>query len=211
MMLLWRCIIVAVVIAVSLMRPDSAAAQNEARKNLLEGIDVNTPGPELFLRAYEVFSHPRCSNCHPRDDRPRWGARVHGMNVQRGQEQPKGDKHKKEGGYGSPGMPCSTCHQGQNGELQGSPPGAQDWRLAPVRMGWVGLTAADLCLQLKRLEQEDDETIEHIVNPDKLDALVAWAWHPGPGRERPPGDLNQLVQILTWWKTAGAGCPPSGK
>jgi hypothetical protein len=184
------------------------AAEDTTRRSLSEGVNENTPGPELFLRAYQVFSHPRCSNCHPRDDRPRWGERsehIHGMNVQRGVEQP-------HGGYGRPGMTCPTCHQQKNGELPGSPPGAIDWRLAPLRMGWVGLTAAELCKQFKDLAQHDgreeiDRVIEHIVDPQKLDALVKWAWDPGPGREVPPGDLEGLIQILTWWKKAGAGCP----
>ena len=92
-----------------------SAAQNLPRKDLTEGMSRDTPPAELFLRAYEVFSHPRCSNCHPGDDRPRWGARVHGMNVQRGLE--RGDPNA--GGYGRPGMTCETCHQEQNGDLPG--------------------------------------------------------------------------------------------
>jgi hypothetical protein len=201
--------------AVSLVAAPGGA-QNVRRNDLRQGVSESTPAPELFLRAYEVFSHPRCSNCHPRDDRPRWGERserLHGMNVQRGIDQPPGNKDRPEGGYGRTELTCRTCHQQKNGDLPGSAPGAPThWRLAPLRMGWVGLTAAELCQQFKELAQhngreEIDRVIEHIVDPQKLDALVKWAWDPGPGRERPPGDLEQLVQILTWWKKAGAGCP----
>lgn len=67
----------------------SAQAQDTGKKDLTAGVNQKTPGGELFLRLYEVFSHPRCSNCHPQDDRPRWGpTRVHDMNVQRGEDQP---------------------------------------------------------------------------------------------------------------------------
>jgi hypothetical protein len=198
----------------------AAAAQEPARTDLLEGIGADTPGPDLFLRAYKVFSHPRCSNCHPRDDRPRWGTRVHGMNVQRGADQPPGDKSKKAGGYGLPGMRCAACHQQTGGELSGSPPGAQSWRLAPKEMGWVGLTPAQLCEQFKKVEPQDGcQGIEvvtgHIVKPAckakdahwEIDPLVVWAWTPRPSREPPPGNVEQLVKILTWWKDGGAVCP----
>jgi hypothetical protein len=185
----------------------SAAAQDAIGRDLTAGLNERSPGAELFLRAYEVFSHPRCSNCHPRDDRPRWGPdRVHAMNVQRGADR----RGEHEGGYGRTGMTCATCHQQTNGALPASPPGAKDWRLAPKRMGWVGLTATELCQQFKTLAQQGgaeivDAVIDHIVK--KIDPLVAWAWDPGPGREAPPGDVQQLATILTWWKNAGAPCP----
>ena len=192
-----------IILAAALAGAVPSAAQ-DAQKDLTEGVSEATPAAELFMRAYEVFSHPRCSNCHPRDDRPRWGParQVHGMNVQRGEE--RGDPHK--GGYGRVGMNCATCHRDTNGKLLNSPPGAEHWRLAPPEMGWAGMTAAELCMQLKSLKSPDDP-IEHIVNPEKRDPLVAWAWKPGPGRERAPGTLDQFVNVLRWWNDGGAGCP----
>jgi hypothetical protein len=216
------------VIAAALLVAVPGSAQNVRRDDLRQGVSEKTPAPELFLRAYEVFSHPRCANCHPRDDRPRWGERserVHGMDVQRGVDQPPGNKDKPEGGYGRTGMACRACHQQKNGDLPGSAPGAPtDWRLAPLTMGWVGLSAVELCQQFSEVVRRDgsgdiDAVIHHIVKPDdkkkwveagkewKTDPLVAWAWDPGRGRERPPGNLEQFVQILKWWKKAGAGCP----
>jgi hypothetical protein len=198
----------------------AAAAQELIRTDLLHGISKDTPGAQLFLRAYEVLSHPRCSNCHPRDDRPRWGARVHGMNVQRGVDQPAGDESKPAGGYGRPGMRCAACHRATDGELPGSPPGARHWRLAPKEMGWVGLTPAELCEQFKKVEPQDgcqgiEVVTRHIVQPAckekdyhwAIDPLVVWAWKPRPGREPPPGDVDQLARILAWWKDGGAACP----
>ncbi len=79
-------------------------------------------------------------------------------------------------------------------------------------MGWGGLTARELCLRLKGL----DDAIGHILNteserdpPDtsKVDPLVRWAWQPGPGREPAPGTLAQFVNVLKWWKGGTAACP----
>jgi hypothetical protein len=215
--------------ALAVSAPSSAQDSGRAvlaRKNLTEGIGPATPSAELFLRAYEVFSHPRCSNCHPRDDRPRWGAtgQIHGMNVQRGEPHPPEGtpaQGKEKGNYGRIGMNCMTCHQSTNGELPGSPPGAWDderqapaWRLSPPQMGWGGLTPRELCMRLQGLGLND--AIGHILNvasesdpPDtsKVDPLVRWAWRPGPGREPAPGTLEQFVNVLKWWKGGGAACP----
>jgi hypothetical protein len=188
-----------------------AVAQDVYRKDLKSGIDAHSPGAELFLRAFEVFSHPRCSNCHPRDDRPRQGTstrHIHAMNVQRGEEKTGGDA---AGGYGRPGMECRTCHQEANGMLPGSPPGAHNWRLAPKEMGWDGLTAIELCVHLHDLADRGVKIFDHILGSNdnkKIDPLVAWAWKPGPGREAAPGELKDFVEILTWWKEARAPCPP---
>jgi hypothetical protein len=79
-------------------------------------------------------------------------------------------------------------------------------------------------LQFKELERRGEHYLDHIVKPPpprsdeikpgekvkewKIDPLVAWAWKPGPGREAAPGELDDFVKILTWWKEAGAPCPP---
>jgi hypothetical protein len=137
------------------------------------------------------------------------------MNVQRGEEKTGGDEHKPDGGYGRPGMECRTCHQQSNGRLPGSPPGAAHWRLAPREMGWDGLTAPELCLHLRDLSDHGVKIFDHIVQPDgstdkkwKIDPLVAWAWEPGPARQRAPGELKDFVDLLKRWKEAGAPCPP---
>jgi hypothetical protein len=209
-----RCL--AALLALLALMPDRAGSQDAAsrRKDLMLGITAQTPAPEMFRRAYEVFSHPRCANCHPRDDRPRWDARtnrVHGMNVQRGDEQPPGNEQRKAGGWGRPGLGCPTCHQDHNGAAAGSPPGAADWRLAPKHMGWIGLTAAELCAQFKQQSGPDGmPVLDHILT--SVDPLVAWAWDPGPGREAPPGNLLDFAQLLKMWndkisKDPGPACP----
>jgi len=214
---------VAALVVVHLFGSMPAAAREAYRKDLLEGITDATPAPELFLRAYEVFSHPRCSNCHPRDDQPWWDIetrRVHGMNVQRGREEP-------DGAYGLPGMECVTCHQQQNAALPGGPPGAKQplladqtpsqkpprfppgapvWRLAPKTMGWGGMPPSEMCRAIIRQDIEHKGPLAHII--DDLDPLVAWGWDPGPGRESAPGTVMQFVQLLKWWNEArGDKCP----
>ena len=69
----------------------------------------------------------------------------------------------------------------------------------------------ELCLQL-RSGEGIDAALRHIIEPGdggewKIDPLVAWAWDPGPGREPPPGTIDQFVRVMTWWKDGGAACP----
>ena len=76
------------------------------------------------------------------------------------------------------------------------------------------MTANELCMRLKSGGgQQDtsnvlDKALKHIL--EDRDPLVAWAWKPGPGREPPPGKVEEFVQILKWWKKGGAACPPPG-
>lgn len=211
--------IVAIGVAVTFFGCVGAAAQNA-------DVGSSATGPELFARAYQVLHHPRCSNCHPADKRPRWGGRgdVHGMNVQGGKDEPEGSG-RPPGRYGRTGLECQTCHQEENGELPGSPPGAYDsrpghpsgehaWRLAPSKMGWGGLGSTELC---RHFRDNIGEVTIHFVNAhgaakDWIDPLVKWAWEPGPGRQPPPGDVDQFVKIMMAWvdiaqKDRRAACP----
>ncbi len=58
-----------------------------------------------FVKASQVFFHPRCVNCHPAGDAPLQGdeSRPHAMNVKRGPD-----------GQGTKGVRCSNCHQTKN-------------------------------------------------------------------------------------------------
>ena len=99
---------------------------------------------ETFTEIAKVLTHPRCLNCHPRDDRPRQGnadaIRLHQgtsqMNVQRGPD-----------GHGITAQKCTTCHREANSVAAGVP-GAPNWHLAPLSMGWQGLTTAEQCRTL---------------------------------------------------------------
>src|ERR1700730_17130038 len=102
---------------------DQAATQDRAR------------GLELWSKIHQVFSHPRCANCHVGTDRvpmwsgPEYGAapRSHGMNIS-----------AKGGDDGANYLACTTCHTHHNSDTPHGPPGAEVWKLpAPARQ-WFG-------------------------------------------------------------------------
>src|SRR5262245_23087442 len=95
------------VLGVSLMATSSALAQDA--------------GLAAWTRIYEVFSHPRCANCHVGPDNlPIWSgpsygpkARPHGMNINAGESR-----------VGAEYIACSSCHTKHNSQLAHGPPGA---------------------------------------------------------------------------------------
>jgi hypothetical protein len=163
-------------------------------------------GLALWGKIYEVFSHPRCANCHVGPDNvPMWSgpeygpeARPHGMNITGGGEDRPGVEH----------IACSSCHTQRNSPLPHGPPGTPVWGLPPISMEWFGKSSAEICAQIKDPMRNGRRTIipdvsEHI----KHEALVAWGWDPGPGREPAPYSKDQLVAFLQQWDKAGAPCP----
>lgn len=172
-----------------------------------------TPTTEAALaqwaKAYEVFSHPRCANCHvPEDNRPRWSGasyapfppgqdwRFHGMNVDGGPSR-----------IGAETLPCSTCHQATNSSVPHGPPGAPVWALAPVEMTWWRKSSADICAQIKDPARNGGRTLAEIADHVGHDALVLWGWEPGPGREPAPYSPAEIAAAITAWAGAGAPCP----
>jgi hypothetical protein len=159
-------------------------------------------GLDNWAKINDVLSHPRCANCHTPDDRPRWfdaeskTHKVHGMNVQRGND-----------GFGNTGLRCTTCHQATNAAAVGGPPGAPAWHLAPVEMAWVGKTSAEICAQFKDPTRTGGRDIAAMADHIKKDALVAWGWSPGAGREAAPGSAEALYQTILAWQSAGTPCP----
>lgn len=124
--------VLAVLLAAS---PIAAHGQDRAR------------GLELWSKIHQVFSHPRCANCHVGPDRvPMWSGpeyehspRPHGMNIS-----------AKGGDDGAHYLACTTCHMKQNSDTPHGPPGATspegaaEWRLAPLEMQWFGKTSAEI-------------------------------------------------------------------
>lgn len=154
-----------------------------------------------FNEAVKVFFSARCANCHPAGDAPTQGddMRVHDLGVLRGTD-----------GKGSAGMQCNSCHQEENIEGDGLPPGAPNWRMPPadMRMPFQGTSAAKLCNQLKDPARNGGrkalkESIHHIED----DPLVKWAWNPGNGRSTPPLSQAELLKKLNEWIENGAACP----
>ena len=96
------------------------------------------PSVAAFRTVHSVLTHPRCMNCHTTVAWPTQGddMRKHTFNVVRGPD-----------GRGPAGLKCTACHQATN-QAVGNVPGAPDWHMAPLAMGWTGLSPAALCKAL---------------------------------------------------------------
>ncbi len=154
----------------------------------------------LFEEMAKVLQHPRCLNCHPVEGGPLQGDAMapHQPPVVRG------------AGMGAVGMECSACHGRENVPFvgaQGSIPGHEPWQLAPVSTGWVGLSAGEICAQLKDPERNGGRDLEEIHEHNAEDGLVGWGWHPGAGRTPAPGSQEQFGALTRAWIDAGAACP----
>ena len=132
-----------------------------------------------FGVVFEVFTHPRCVNCHPAGDRPLQTDRgvAHSMNVARGPDS-----------KGRPGLRCQTCHQQRPLAGAHMPPGAPlvepfpEWSLAPIEMAIEGRSPGELCRQLKDRKRTGGLGLEDILFHLRKDPLVLWAFDPGAGR-----------------------------
>ena len=161
-------------------------------------------GLAAWGKIYEVFSHPRCANCHVGSDSvPIWSgssygpdARPHGMNIHGGASR-----------IGAEYIACSTCHTQHNSELPHGPPGAPVWLLPAVEMQWFGKASAEICAQVKDPARNGNRTVAKVAEHIERDELVHWGWAPGPGREPAPYSVAQLVEFLKQWDAAGAPCP----
>ena len=154
----------------------------------------------LFTQMATVLQGPRCMNCHTNTEFPRQGddRHRHLMNVMRGDDN-----------RGAAGLHCNTCHQAANQAASGVP-GAPDWHLAPLKMGWEGLTVSQLCRAIS-------DPAHGGMKPSQLVAhfntgLVRWAWTPGVdshGRARtsPPISHEQFIALTKQWVASGAECP----
>lgn len=156
---------------------------------------------ETFTEIAKVLTHPRCLNCHPRDDRPRQGnanaIRVHQMNVQRGPV-----------GHGMTAQKCSTCHREANNVAAGVP-GAPDWHLAPLSMGWQDLSIPELCRTLKDTSRNGNRSPQALLEHMATDSLVRWGWEPGGKRAPIPIPHAEFVKLVEHWVQTGAECPRS--
>jgi mono/diheme cytochrome c family protein len=160
-----------------------------------------------FARIAPVFGHPRCSNCHTVTDFPRQGddRHRHIMNVRRGPD-----------GHGVAAQRCQACHQRANQAASGVPGADEDWHLAPLSMGWEGLSIGELCRHLldpaRNGGRSGARVVEHLGTN-----LVRWAWAPGVGRApasgagtprtSPPVDYDTFIGDARRWIEAGAACP----
>jgi hypothetical protein len=168
---------------------------------------------EAFERAYRVFKHPRCMNCHPSGHAPLQGEGSHehaGLRLQRGPD-----------GNGVHTMRCGNCHQASNQPGPHMPPGAPQpigeraspdgsrWRLPKPEtpMVFQGRTPKDLCRQLQDPRQNGGLTPERLIHHVASDPLVLWGWNPGEGRSTPPLTHDEFVTAVTEWLGKGGACP----
>jgi len=155
----------------------------------------------LFEEMFLVIESPRCMNCHPVNNTPLQGddMQPHQPPVVRGAAD-----------FGAPGMRCSTCHGAENVPYttgEGSIPGHEPWQLAPIEMGWVGLTAAEVCEQLKDPDRNGNRTLAELHEHNAEDGLVGWGWKPGDGRTPAPGTQEVFGALTQAWINTGAACP----
>jgi hypothetical protein len=152
-----------------------------------------------WRKIYQVFSHPRCANCHVGPDNvPIWSgssygpkARPHGMNINAGPSR-----------KGEDSILCNTCHRHYNAlEVHGPPGTKKGWLLAPVSMQWFGKTSAEICAQIKDLPASngDFSSIAKIAEHVRHEPLVQWGWMPGPGREPAPYSADEVADFLMHW------------
>lgn len=155
----------------------------------------------LFEEMGKVLTHPRCLNCHPVTGGPTQGDAMtpHMPPVVRG-----------DADFGAPAMNCSTCHGSKNVSFAaggGSIPGHEPWALAPISMGWQGVSLADICLQLKDPARNGGRDLEALYEHNAKDGLVGWGWHPGEGRSAAPGSQAEFGALTRAWIDTGAACP----
>jgi len=150
-----------------------------------------------FAPIQQLLTHPRCLNCHTTTPFPRQGdeRRRHDMQVLRGPE-----------GLGVAAMKCAACHTAQNNSTSGVP-GAPHWRLAPLSMGWEGLSERELCQRLLDRKHNGNRSAAQIVDHITKDPLVAWAWTPGANRQPAAPAREETSRLLHLWLAGGARCP----
>jgi len=162
------------------------------------------PGLALWSRINEVFSHPRCANCHVGEDGvPMWSgasdgpvARPHGMNIVAGDSR-----------NGATYLACTACHTPRNSEMPHGPPGAVDWKLPAPERQWFGKSSAEICRQFRDPRLRGMASIDDVVDHIRNDGKVRWGWSPGPGRAVPPYSTDQLAAFVAQWDKSGAPCP----
>lgn len=135
-------------------------------------------------------------NCHTITDFPRQGddRHRHQQLIMRG---PKGT--------GAVTLQCATCHQSGN-SYDGKVPGAPNWHLAPLSMGWENLNEAELCGALKDRTKNGDRNLQALEDHMTRDALVQWAWAPG-ARVAPTVTQPAFHAAVRRWVAGGGACP----
>ena len=180
----------------------SQTADLRAPGDFAQIADRKARSAAIFTEMGKVIQHPRCLNCHPRNDRPTQGnGRPHSPPVQRG-----------PAGIGVAGMECTVCHGPANVPFangRGSIPGHPTWHLAPSEMAWQGVSLRGICEQLKDRKRNGNKDLDAFVIHMAEDKLVDWGWRPGGNRKPVPIPKDETVAAVKAWVAAGAPCPSS--
>ena len=217
-------------IATSLLLLTSVTIQaNEA----LDAFKKNPSAENAFTYLFEVAKHPRCANCHGVVEngihKPTVGEfRVnHPMNITAANNVVLTVKDHHFVEVPNAAMNCRSCHQDDNQNELGMPPGAANdnmpgfvWHMPPATMAVArDITAKALCEQwldpvrnshlVYRGGRDDLKTFraEFLDHHAKVDPLILWSWEPGIGREPAPGTNKDFVKALDIWISAKAPCP----
>jgi len=180
-----------------------ALAEDLAAPGSFAGItDDSERSAAIFTEMGKVLQHPRCLNCHPVDGTPRQGddLALHQPPVVRG----------GPAGFGAAAMRCTVCHGAENVAYvgaEGSIPGHDPWHLAPLSMGWIGLSLPEICEQIKDPARNGGKSLAELQDHNANDGLVGWGWAPGEGRTPAPGSQERFGELTQAWIDAGAGCP----
>lgn len=158
---------------------------------------ADSPSVAAFRDVAKVLNHPRCMNCHTNVNWPTQGDDMHRhtFNVVRGSD-----------GRGPSGMRCTTCHQDKNQDAA-NVPGAKDWHMASLAMGWTGLSPGALCRALLDPAKNGGRTGAKVIEHLRADPLVLWAWSPGGKRTPPPIPHAAFLAAADTWIKKGAECP----
>lgn len=175
-----------------------------------EGPVSTEAGLAAWERIHAVASHPRCANCHVDEAGiPMWTGPSfadpgpHGMNIAAGESR-----------IGAETLPCASCHVTStlpNDRPHAAPRTGLDWQLAPVEFTWFGRTSEEICAQMRDPDRNGGRDgaalVEHILHDAEVMGFIVWGFEPGPGREPAPGSLQQHLDDMVTWTTAGLPCP----
>ncbi|MEM8500526.1 MAG: hypothetical protein AAF542_21095 [Pseudomonadota bacterium] len=169
-------------------------------------------GLAAWSRIHDVFTHPRCLNCHVGEDNiPLWttdlpnSTRAHGMWITGGVSR-----------IGAETLLCNSCHQKsskRNTVPNAAPHSGMIWRLAPIEFQWTNKSGPEICEQVRNPDTNGSRDgmglIEHILHDAKEFGFISWGFDPGPGRSRPLGSLQSHLEDMAIWTSAGLPCPES--
>jgi hypothetical protein len=83
--------------------------------------------------------------------------------------------------------------------------------LAPVEFAWFGKDSPSICDQMRDPERNGGRggqgLVEHILHDAEIKAFITWGFDPGGGREPAPGTMQDHLNDMVTWTTAGMPCP----